>query len=104
VDFILTPTVGTVYRIKEIEANPIKLNADLGYYTNFMNLLDYAALAVPSGLSASGLPFGVTFFGPAGTDRDLLGLAHRFLRGHRYTMGATGIAWVPAEEVSCPAQ
>ncbi|MDF1859049.1 MAG: allophanate hydrolase [Verrucomicrobiales bacterium] len=79
VDAILTPTLGSPYSTAEVEADPIQLNSNLGYYTNFMNLLDYAAVAVPSGfLTQQGMPWGVTLFGPAFRDPFLLGLASRF--------------------------
>tara|TARA_R110002096_G_scaffold159011_4_gene324601 strand:+ start:5901 stop:7688 length:1788 start_codon:yes stop_codon:yes gene_type:complete len=78
VDVILTPTAGTIYKAAEVEAEPIQLNSNLGYYTNFMNLLDYSATAFPAGKLDSGLPFGVTFFAPAFHDRKLLELADRF--------------------------
>lgn len=78
-DFVLTPTAPTHYRIREVEADPIRLNANLGIYTNFMNLLDYAALAVPgAGRLPNGLPWGVTLFAPAGHDRRLLAFGARF--------------------------
>lgn len=91
VGFILTPTAGTIYRIDEVEADPIQLNSNLGYYTNFMNLLDLSALAVPAGFRDDGLPNGVTLFAPAFYDRELLGIGaqlHRQLGGN---MGATGV-------------
>jgi allophanate hydrolase len=81
VDCVVTPTTGTIYTIAELEADPIRLNSNLGYYTNFMNLLDYAATAVPAGFRAAGekrgLPFGVTLFAPAHQDGPLLRLASR---------------------------
>ena len=80
VDCVLIPTAGTLYRIVELEADPIRLNTNLGYYTNFMNLLDYAATAVPAGFQADGLPFGVTLFGPRDQDGPLLRLAARMQR------------------------
>ena len=58
-----------------MQANPLQLNSNLGYYTNFMNLLDYAALAIPAGLRADGLPFGITLFAQSGQDFNLLDLA-----------------------------
>lgn len=79
IDCLLTPTAGTIYRIAEIEADPIKLNANLGYYTNFMNLLDCAAIAVPAGFQSNGLPFGVTLVAPAHQDIPLLHLAEKLL-------------------------
>jgi len=90
VDLVLTPTAGTQYRIDEVEADPIRLNANLGYYTNFMNLLDYCAVAVPAGFLDNGLPWGVTLFGPAFADRRLLSLAARWQQALALPLGATG--------------
>jgi allophanate hydrolase len=90
VDCVVTPTAGTHYRIDAVEADPIRLNANLGNYTNFMNLLDYAATAVPAGFTPAGLPFGVTLFGPAHRDGPLLRLAGRLQRASVQTMGAGG--------------
>jgi allophanate hydrolase len=93
IDCLLTPTAGTIYRIAEMQADPIRLNSNLGYYTNFMNLLDYAAVAVPAGLQASGdaqgLPWGVTLAAPAFKDIPLLRLADRFHRAQALSLGAT---------------
>ncbi|MFU8814001.1 MAG: allophanate hydrolase [Pseudomonadales bacterium] len=79
VDVIVTPTAGTHYTVAEVEADPITLNSNLGYYTNFMNLLDLAACAVPAGRTDAGLPFGITCFADAFTDRALMSLAARFM-------------------------
>jgi allophanate hydrolase len=78
-DAMLLPTTGTIYRIEEIRSNPVKLNGNLGRYTNFANLLDLAAIAIPSGITDSGLPFGVSVVGQAYSDRSLVTLAHRCL-------------------------
>ena len=51
-DVIVTPTAGTHYRIDEVEKEPVKLIRNLGYYTNFVNLLDLSAIAVPSGFQS----------------------------------------------------
>jgi allophanate hydrolase len=75
---IMLPTVDRFPTIEAVEADPIAINTALGRFTNFMNLLDYAAIAVPAGESAAGLPFGVTLFAEAGSDRALLELAARF--------------------------
>lgn len=75
VDAIVTPTNGTIYTLEEIEAEPIQFNSNLGYYTNFMNLLDFAAVAVPAGFYANGVGFGVTLFQRAFTDKFLLSIA-----------------------------
>jgi allophanate hydrolase len=76
VDLLALPTAPTSYRVAEMLAAPIALNASLGAYTNFVNLLDMAAIAVPTGAYASGVGFGVTLMGPAGTDRALLDAAN----------------------------
>jgi allophanate hydrolase len=78
IDVMLLPTAPTIYTIEHVIANPLVLNKNLGYYTNFVNLLDLAALAVPAGLMPSGLPGGVTFVGRAGSDQMLLDLGRRF--------------------------
>ncbi len=82
IDFIATPTAGTAYTVEEVEAEPVKLNSNLGYYTNFMNLLDLSACAVPAGrLPASGVPWGITLIGPSFAEKALLEVAERFLGG-----------------------
>lgn len=92
VDFILTPTAGKLYSIEEVEADPVRLNSNLGYYTNFMNLLDFSAVSVPSGFQSNGLPFGVTLFAPAFTDRSLLTVGDRLHRALVSAQGATGLS------------
>ncbi|MCP3724041.1 allophanate hydrolase [Paraburkholderia sp. CNPSo 3272] len=74
-DFVLTPTYPRPVTLAELEEDPIGPNSLLGYYTNFMNLLDYAAVATPTAFMKNGLPWGVTVFGRAFTDQYLLGVA-----------------------------
>lgn len=88
-EFLLTPTAGTIYTIAEVQNDPIKLNSNLGYYTNYMNLLDYASIAVPTGFTSAGLPFGVTLVSTAFSDQRLLGFAHRLQQALKLTLGAT---------------
>jgi len=90
VDLVLTPTAGTLPTIAAVQAEPLRVNSDLGYYTNFMNLLDLCAVAVPAGFRADGLPFGVTLFAPAFRDRELLPIADRLQRAAGTPLGATG--------------
>jgi allophanate hydrolase len=78
-DLVLTPTIPRAFTSEELRAAPIRRNSDLGTYTNFLNLLDYAAVAVPSGALRNGLPWGITLFGRAFTDQYLLALADRFM-------------------------
>jgi allophanate hydrolase len=95
-DLLCTPTAGTIYTIAEVEADPIRLNSNLGYYTNFMNLLDLCGVAVPTGFRSDGMPFGVTLIGPRGTDHALLELAGRLHRAAVSTTGCTGSSIPPA--------
>lgn len=88
-DVLLLPTTGTIYSIEDVKADPIKLNSNLGFYTNFVNLLDLAAVAVPAGFRSNGLPFGVALIGPAWTDSALLKLADRFHRAQDAKLGGT---------------
>ncbi|HTE42782.1 MAG TPA: allophanate hydrolase [Steroidobacteraceae bacterium] len=87
IDVMLTPTAGTIYTIDEVTADPIRLNSNLGYYTNFVNLLDLAAVAVPAGFRSDGMPFGVTLTGQSGSDEALLRLAHRVHRSDEFKVG-----------------
>lgn len=90
IDLLLLPTVPTQYSVAEISEDPIGRNSHLGHYTNFANLLDLAAVAVPSGL-AGNRAYGVTLFAPAFTDADLALAADRLHRTlENPTAGATG--------------
>ena len=87
IDLLLVPTTGTIYRIAEIEADPLALNATLGHYTNFANLLDLAAIAVPNGFQSNGLPAGVTLLAPAFHDPLLAAVGAAFQRQGGLTAG-----------------
>jgi allophanate hydrolase len=102
-DFMLLPTTPTIYRLDEIRAgydvdlgpNPTdeqltkkaaantQLNSNLGTYTNFANLLETTAVALPAGFrtinnATDVLPFGVTLFADTLNDCELLDLAERY--------------------------
>jgi allophanate hydrolase len=79
VDALLTPTAGTIYTVAEVEADPIRLNSNLGYYTNYLNLLDLCAVAMPAGFLPSKMPWGVTLVAPAFCDDRVLRLGAKFL-------------------------
>ncbi|TWC34581.1 allophanate hydrolase [Pseudomonas sp. SJZ079] len=79
-DCVLTPAYPRPVTLAELQAEPVARNSDLGHYTNFMNMLDYAAVAVPAGFMAGGLPWGVTLFGRAFTDQYLLSLSDALQR------------------------
>lgn len=99
VDVIVTPTAPTHWTIAEVEADPIATNSALGTWTNFMNLLDYTATAVPAGFTPAGLPFGVTVFAPAHRDVPLLHLAEWLQRMVTNTAGAVGQPLPPLERL-----
>ena len=90
VDFLITPTTGTCYKISAVNADPVKLNTNLGYYTNYMNLLDYCAISVPA-VMTSVLPFGVTLVAPAGHDKELLIHSGRLHEKSGLNIGTTSI-------------
>jgi len=96
VDCVLTPAYPRPVTLDELHAEPVKRNSDLGYYTNFMNMLDYAAVAVPAGVMQNGMPWGVTLFGRVFTDQYLLSLADMLQRQH-------GIALIGGQSITAPA-
>src|SRR6516164_4371976 len=77
-DVLLLPTAGTNYQIAAVAAEPKRLNANLGLYTNFVNLLDLAAIAIPAGFGESGMPFGISLIAQSYRDSALLGPGTRF--------------------------
>ncbi|MBI3561997.1 MAG: allophanate hydrolase [Gammaproteobacteria bacterium] len=93
VDALIVPTAGTIYKIKTVEADPIKLNANMGYYSYFANLLQLAALAVPAALRDDGLPFGICFLAGPQQDLALVALGERFQTAARLPLGATRIRY-----------
>jgi allophanate hydrolase len=96
VEVLMTPTAPTHYRISELEADPVRLNLTLGYYTNYMNLMDLAGVAVPAGFTRDALPFGVTLIGPAWSEFGLLELAARLQHHESARLGAQNIL-LPSE-------
>jgi allophanate hydrolase len=90
VDALLVPTAPTHLRTADVEADPIRLNSRLGTYTNFVNLLDWSALALPAGFRSDGLPFGITFIAPAWSELALCELGERWQRHVAWPRGATG--------------
>ncbi len=102
-DVIVVPTAPTIYTVEQVAADPVGLNRNLGTYTNFVNLLDMAAIAVPSSIVANGLPFGITLIGPAGSDLRLADLAQRYHHASGLALGATGLPLPPARSLARPA-
>lgn len=89
VDGLLVPTAPIAPTIEAVNADPVALNSQLGTYTNFVNLADLCALAVPAGFRDDGLPFGVTLISGAWKDRELQTLASQWLNAHPTPLGAT---------------
>lgn len=99
IDTLVLPTAATIYTRDQVAADPITLNSRLGYYTNFANLLDTAAVAVPAGFRGDGAPFGVTLFGPAWSDERLLRIARNFHQATEPSLGATGVTLQKKDEL-----
>ncbi len=95
VDMLLLPTSPTTYRVDDMLADPITKNSHFGRYTNFANLLGYAAIAVPAGFGPSGLPAGVTLVGPAFSDDALAPFAAAMHHAAGCGMGRDRGALVP---------
>lgn len=105
IDTLVVPTTGTIFRLDELRGDPIVPNTQLGRYTNFVNLADLAAVAVPSGFLPNGLPQGVTIITPAFADRLAASIAERFLHAAALPLGARAASPAPhsrytLEEVS----
>ncbi len=88
VDALLVPTAPNFPTLAEMEANPIEPNSRLGTYTNFVNLMDLSALAIPAPPRADGLPFGVTLIGPRGADAALAALGAELMQAGRGSVAA----------------
>lgn len=104
-DALVVPTAPSHPTRDEVEADPIGLNSRLGTFTNFANLLDLCALAVPSGMRSGGLPFGITFLAPAFRDADLAALGAAFHAASGLKLGATAhpVPSPSTQAVSAPA-
>jgi len=100
IDAMALPTVPTVYTVEQVLADPIALNSRLGTYTNFVNLLDLCALAVPAAMRADGKPFGVTLIAPAGCDAALASIGRAFHADTALPLGATGTAQPPLAAIA----
>jgi allophanate hydrolase len=73
-DALLLPTAPGIPTLAMLEAEPVAANSRLGTYTNFVNICDLAALAIPAGFRADGVPAGLTLVGPAFSEPRLAGL------------------------------
>jgi allophanate hydrolase len=94
-DAMVLPTAPTIYLTTQVLANPIELNSRLGTYTNFVNLLDLCALALPAAMRPDDIPFGITLLAPAGRDAMLASIGRVFHADTRLKLGANGVAQPP---------
>jgi allophanate hydrolase len=100
---LAVPTAPIAPTLREIEADPLGPNSKLGTYTNFVNLLDLAAIAVPGPMRKDGRAAGITLIGLRGRDAALASLARLFHAGHGATIGATGRPLPPASPLPAAA-
>ena len=103
IDVLITPTAGRHYTIAELLADPVGRNTELGYYTNFVNLLDLAAIAVPAGMQTDGLAFGVTLTAPAWSDAALCALADTLHRTQDIRLGGLARKLSATPKLAAPA-
>ena len=89
VDLLVTPTTPTTFTVAELERDNIRLNAVMGTYTNFVNLFDFCALAVPNGFRPDGLAQGISLVAPPLQENRLLALGAAWHRALGLPMGAT---------------
>ena len=99
-DVMLVPTAPTAYTIEELLAEPFLNNRRLGHYTNFVNLLDLAACAVPAAMRPDGLPSGITLIAPAGSDLMLADLAQSFHQRTGLKLGALDETLPPPQPIA----
>lgn len=95
-DALVVPTSPTLRTLEEMQAEPVLFNSQFGTYTNFTNLADLSALALPAGLRADGLPAGITLIAPAWHDHALASLGKRWQQVLDLPLGATARALPPA--------
>jgi allophanate hydrolase len=100
VDALALPTMPTVYTVRQVLADPIQLNSRLGTYTNFVNLLGLAGLALPAAMRDDGAPFGLTLLAPGGRDAELASLGRVFHADTGPALGATGEAQPPLAPIA----
>jgi allophanate hydrolase len=94
-DALMVPTAPAAYTVAQLEADPVRLNSNLGTYTNFVNLLDLCGLAVPISFGADGTPYGVTFLARGGEDAALASLGRVVHAQTELPLGALGIKQAP---------
>ncbi|CAI0854780.1 allophanate hydrolase [Serratia quinivorans] len=103
-DALVVPTSPTIRTLAEMEQEPVLFNSQFGTYTNFTNLADLSALALPAPMRDDGLPAGITLVAPAWHDRALAAFGLRWQQAQTLPLGATGRALPPLNSLTPSAQ
>lgn len=101
-DALLVPTTPRHPTIADVNADPVAVNSQLGTYTNFVNLADCSALALPAAFRADGLPFGITLIAPAWQDAALAAFGKTWHSATQLPLGAVNKPQPPASISSEP--
>ena len=94
-DGLVVPTAPTIPTIEAVLADPVALNSRMGRYTNFVNLLDWSAIALPGGLRSDGLPAGITLIGRAWQEANLVDFGRRWQGAAPWKRGASALDLPP---------
>jgi allophanate hydrolase len=85
IDVLVLPSTTCHPTVAEMLADPLALNARLGTFTHFVNLLDLCAVAVPlrqvswKSKNRRDMPFGVTLVAGPGREAELMALGERVM-------------------------
>jgi allophanate hydrolase len=99
-EVLVVPTMPTIPTREQVASDSMGWSRRLGYCTNYVNLLGWAALALPAGFTPRGLPGGITLIGPRSSDRRLCTLGIIWQRRVNLPLGATGTKLPPTEAAS----
>ena len=98
-DALMVPTAPTIYRIAEVEADPLTKNSHMGTYTNFVNFADLSALALPNCIREDGLPSGVTFIAAAWMDEALAKFGQQWQAFTQLSLGTSQQAYASQVDI-----
>src|SRR5580704_17639661 len=103
-EVLIVPTIPTLPKLADVQADSILWSRRLGTYTNFANLVGLSALAVPAAFTSGGLPAGITLLAPPGRERRLCEIGMAWQRQCDLPLGATGnrLPAVPSRSSSNP--
>lgn len=99
-DALMVPTAPTIYPIVAVEADPLLKNSHMGLYTNFVNLADLSALALPNVIRADGLPSGITLIAPAWHDEALAKFGQIWQQTTQLPLGTSQISYQKSLDIT----